>query len=361
MTALQGNLPQTNATVLIADDDYIVRHLLRHLLEKEGYIVKEVENGRQVLDVVQEMRPDVILLDAIMPDISGFEVCQSLQEMPGIADIPVLIITGLDDEENVDRAFDAGAVDYVTKPVNWPVLRQRVRRLLKTRELEALRDDLTQMIVHDMKNPIATIRGFAEMLLADFDDNPDVSDLLRRIYHNSNNLLEMTMMILDMGRIQEGKLTLKPHPRLVHEILEEVRDGFEWMSQNYQVQVQVADCAPTIEFSLDWSLIQRVLANLVSNAIKHSQAGGTVHLSCHCLPNSALRMSVTDQGEGIAEQDKSRIFEKFAQANERKKGSRIDTGLGLTFCKLATEAHGGLIELESTVGVGSTFTLIFPA
>src|SRR5689334_8106667 len=188
------------AHILIADDDISVRMLMRHVLEEEGYTVEEAEDGKQVLEMVQAMPFDLILLDAIMPEIDGFEVSRQLQTNPAAARIPVLIITGLNDEESVDLAFDVGAVDYITKPVHWPVLRQRVRRLLMSREAEKMRDNLTQMIVHDMKNPISTIRGFAEVLLDDMQAEPDATDLLQRIYHNSNNLLDMVMMILDIGR-----------------------------------------------------------------------------------------------------------------------------------------------------------------
>jgi two-component system, sensor histidine kinase and response regulator len=355
--------PPSGGTILIADDDTTVRILLRHVLEDEGYVIEEAANGKQALEMVQSNPPDLVLLDAIMPEIDGFEVVERMQTHPIASRVPVLIITGLDDDESVNHAFAVGAVDYVTKPVNWAVLRQRVRRLLNTRQLEKMRDNLTQMIVHDMKNPIATIRGFAEMLLSDADPASDNADLLARIYHSSNSLLDMTMNILDIGRLEEGKLTLERTTRCVAEVLEEVRQAFQWMASNYDVQLVAGTCDTDIHFMLDWNLIQRAIANLISNAIKHSKPGGTITVSCAGLfpPNATLKISVTDEGEGIDEQDKMRIFDKFTQASQRKRGSRTDTGLGLTFCKLATEAHDGRIELESTVGIGSTFTLAFPS
>src|SRR5713226_5074732 len=145
---------QLPVTVLIADDDITLRMVLRHLLEGEGYTVEQVH-------------PDLILLDAVMPNKDGFEVCAHLRTLPGYEHIPVLIMTGLDDDESIDYAFEVGAVDFVPKPMQWAVLRQRVRRLIAAQQLEKMRDNLIQMIVHDMKNPIATIRGFAELLLSE--------------------------------------------------------------------------------------------------------------------------------------------------------------------------------------------------
>jgi two-component system sensor histidine kinase/response regulator len=354
---------QLPATILVADDDANLRFMLRHLLEGEGYTVAEAEDGLQTWEMIGQIRPDLILLDAVMPEKSGFEVCNEIQALPAGERIPVLMLTGLDDEESVDRAFEVGAVDFVTKPMHWPVLRQRVRRLLTTRQIEQMRDNLIQMIVHDMKNPISTIRGFAEMLLAEDNNNELLNDSLTRIYHSSDRLLEMTMMILDIGRLEEGKLVLRRSTRAVYEILQEVKESYTWMATNYQVQIEVEGCDPGLTSALDWNLITRVLGNLLGNAIKHSPPDSTVQLCCVLAesPEPALHISVIDQGEGISEQDQSRIFEKFSQVSERRRGSRNDTGLGLTFCKLATEAHGGRIEVVSAIDQGATFTLIFPA
>jgi two-component system, sensor histidine kinase and response regulator len=262
----------------------------------------------------------------------------------------------------VDKAFEAGAVDYITKPIHWAVLRQRIRRLVQTRQLEKLRDDLTQMIVHDMKNPISTIRGYAQVLLEDPFEEDWRADAIARIYHSSTKLLDMTMMILDIGRLEENKLAIQRTERNVLEVMTEVKDSFDWVAHDRQISIEIENCDPSLSATLDWGLIQRVLANLVSNAFKHSPAGSTVTLSCNCTNADypRLHMSVTDQGEGIAVQDRARIFEKFTQATQRQGGTRNDTGLGLTFSKLATEAHGGVIELESEIGVGSRFTLSLP-
>src|SRR5258708_39823675 len=137
-------------TILIADDDPISRQMLRLFLQQDGYIIHEVEDGPEVIAMYESFQPDLILLDAMMPQMTGFEVCTRLQELPGGDQIPVLIITGLDDEESVDQAFAAGAADYITKPVHWPVLRQRLRRIIRNRQLKERRHDLMHVIVHHM-------------------------------------------------------------------------------------------------------------------------------------------------------------------------------------------------------------------
>src|SRR5258708_25182798 len=271
---------QFPVTVLVADDDTTLRMVLRHLLESEGYTVEEAQDGSQAEEMIQQLHPDLILLDAVMPHKDGFEVCAQLRTLPGSERIPVLIMTGLEDEASIDHAFEVGAVDFVPKPIQWAVLRQRVRRLIAGRQLEKMRDNLIQMIVHDMKNPISTIRGFAEVLLSETDMyDASTLDCLQRIYHTSNNLLDMTMLILDIGRLEEGKLTLQRAIQPVYPVLEEVKDNFAWMASNYQINLEIAECDPDLQFALDWGIMRRVLGNLISNAIKHSPQGTTVSLS----------------------------------------------------------------------------------
>src|SRR5258708_36027105 len=348
MTTQSGQ--NVRGAILVGDDDPTTRTLLRHLLETDGFVVEDAEDGLGVLEKYTTFQPDLVLLDAVMPEPDGFEVCQRLQQMPGGDRVPILIITALEDEASIERAFEIGAVDYVTKPVYWPVLRQRVKRLVESHHLEKMRDDLIQMIVHDMKNPISTIRGYAEVLLADPPQDAEMPDALTRIYHSSNNLLNMTMMILDIGRLEEGKMILEPVEGNLCSLLAEVKDSFEWMAQNYRVHIELAECDQSLRLTMDWPLIQRILANLVSNAIKHSQPEGRVWIASTYDPglSSTLRLSVQDEGEGISEQDQKRIFDKFTQAAGRKKGSRIDTGLGLTFCKLAIQGQGATIYLQIT-------------
>jgi signal transduction histidine kinase len=225
-----------------------------------------------------------------------------------------------------------------------------------------MRDDLTQMIVHDMKNPISLIRGYSDMLLQDPSSGQWRDDAISRIFQSSNKLLDMTMMILDIGRLEEGKLTLQRAPGSATQALREVKEGFSLAERDRHVNIEIESDSQDIIADLDWGLIQRVLSNLVSNAVKHSPEKSTILLSCGSVnrPDRYLVLSVTDHGEGIAAQDRERIFDKFTQAAARAHGSRTDTGLGLTFCKLATEAHGGTIELQSEVGVGSKFTLLLP-
>lgn len=150
--------------ILVVDDDHFMRDLLRELIEQEGYRVAEAENGQQGLDAYVSLKPDMVLLDAIMPVMDGFTCCTQLQKIPGSDRTPVLMITSLEDSRSVDRAFEVGAIDFVTKPINWPVLRQRVRRLLEQSQLyhklESANQELQRLAFVDGLTRVANRRGF---------------------------------------------------------------------------------------------------------------------------------------------------------------------------------------------------------
>jgi diguanylate cyclase (GGDEF)-like protein len=154
--------------ILIADDDKTTRIWLRHAMEQEGYQVVEAVDGSTCLAAFSELQPDVVLLDAMMPNIDGFTCCQQIQALPGGSSTPVLVITGLEDQASVDKAFSAGAADYVTKPIHWAVLRQRVRRLIQQvkmyQQLETMNQELQRLVSVDGLTQVANRRRFDEYL-----------------------------------------------------------------------------------------------------------------------------------------------------------------------------------------------------
>ncbi|MDZ8183863.1 MAG: PleD family two-component system response regulator [Nostoc sp. ChiSLP02] len=159
---------ESRSLVLIVDDEPFIRTILRSFLEREEYQIAEARNGIEALIKFNELQPDIVLLDAIMPDMDGFECCTQLHTLESSKHTPVLMITGLDDEESVDRAFEVGAMDYITKPIHWPVLRQRVKRLIQQsqlqQKLEAVNLELQRLVTIDGLTEVANRRGFEEYL-----------------------------------------------------------------------------------------------------------------------------------------------------------------------------------------------------
>jgi diguanylate cyclase (GGDEF)-like protein len=169
---MKPTVPQEPSLILIVDDEPFIRAQLRLSLQYEGYRTVEAQDGREALSVFHQLQPDIVLLDALMPDMDGFECCTRLQLLDQSKHTPVLMITGLEDKESVDRAFDVGAIDYVTKPIHWPVLRQRVKRLIQQshlqQKLEAANRELQRLVTIDELTQIANRRRFEEYCLQEW-------------------------------------------------------------------------------------------------------------------------------------------------------------------------------------------------
>jgi signal transduction histidine kinase len=350
-----------NALILIVDDDQTARLLLKWMLEQEGYTILEAENGQEALSVCHYNQPDLILLDAMMPLLDGFETCRQLRQIPFTEQLPILMVTALEDTISVEKAFEVGATDYITKPVHWPVLRHRVHRLLAHQEAEKMRENLTNMIVHDMKTPLGAITGLGGLLLEGHvgSFSEEQFDIIQRMVRNGQNLLEMTATILDVARLREGKLDLELRKMPVIEMFMQITDEIKYLALQRNITLQV-DAPPLGAATYDWNLLRRVIINLLTNAIKHSPTGSTIWLSARQQTNIGWVIMVKDEGEGIDLPDQTRIFEPFTQAKNRKGGWNNDSGLGLTFCKLVVEAHGGKIEVDSDLNAGTTFRLMLP-
>ncbi|MEH1812948.1 MAG: PleD family two-component system response regulator [Nostoc sp.] len=163
---MKATAQESQFLVLIVDDEPFIRLILRHFLEREGYQIVEAQNGIEAISVFNQLHPDIVLLDAIMPDMDGFECCTQLELLDCNKHTPVLMITGLEDQESVDRAFAVGAMDFVTKPIHWPVLRQRVKRLIQQsqlqQKLEAVNLELQRLVTIDGLTQIANRRRFEE-------------------------------------------------------------------------------------------------------------------------------------------------------------------------------------------------------
>jgi len=235
------------------------------------------------------------------------------------------------------------------------------RKNRELEELEKLKRDLTNMIVHDMKNPLTAIMGNIDLVLEGFggEVQPRQREFLERAKLNGDKLLGMISNLLDISKMEEGRLELKKAPFALREVVDEVVAGVRALAERDKKQILVEIPPDLPQLNADREMIRRVLVNLVSNAIKHTFEEGHIWITA-CSRDSEVWISVRDDGEGIPPEYHQKIFEKFSQVKEKKLGYKTDTGLGLAFCKLAVEAHGGRIWVESEVGKGSTFTFTIP-
>ena len=360
------------ASVLVVDDTVENLRVLSDLLGEQGYDVRAVTSGRQALQAVEHDPPDLILLDITMPDMDGFEVCRRLRATEWSKDVPVIFLTALTATADKLRAFDAGGVDYVTKPFQFEEVLARVRthvalRRAQTaladsyrglRALEQLRDDLVHMIVHDMRSPLTALQIDLNLLKGPAAALDDVSRQgLQAAVDSVKALNRMANDLLDVSRLEEGKMPIDRAEWDLTQIASEVRSALRNIDHERPIDIETAG---PVRATCDGSLVRRVLENLVSNGIRHTPAGSRIRISL-ASDRGRVRVEVHDQGRGVPPEAREKIFEKFGALQARHDRSYHSVGLGLAFCKLAIRAQGGTIGVDSGVPAGSTFWFELPA
>ncbi len=370
--------------ILIVDDQPVNVKLLSGILASEDYSVIEAYNGKEALEVVQKEKPDLVLLDVMMPQIDGFEVCRQLKEDRSTRLIPVLMVTALQDKEHRFQAMESGADDFLTKPVDRIELLIRVKSLLRIkkysddlvksyeilhkknqqlREIEQAREGLMHMIIHDLRSPLTIISGNLDICLMKLGSNVGLKPYIEKCQHYCSYLDEIIQSLLDVYKMEQGKLQLNKGKIDPWTLAIQARDQFLVQAEIKGVELKLDRLTSLPEVEMDQMLIGRVLSNLLDNAIRHTPENGIVRLTMEYRDqDSALYVRVIDSGEGLPEEYKDKIFDKFQQISLKKSDNPIGScGLGLTFSKMAVELHGGRIWVESTAEKeGCTFAFRIP-
>jgi signal transduction histidine kinase len=327
--------------------------------------------------MVEAAHPDCVLLDVRMPGMDGFAVCARIRALPQARDTPVLFLTALRDVDTFDHALRAGGDDFLTKPVRPTELVLRVQAALKLRRMNAelrenvdlmrrQRDDLMRMslqkerlssfVVHDLKNPVNSLDLHAQLLLRQTDLPPRARDSVLHIRSEARSLLRLILNLLDISKSEEGRLVTRLEPVAFDGMTAEIIEGFTVRAQDGHVTLArdlQADSAIA-----DGDLLRRVIENLVDNALRHAPPKSTVTISTRRLAD-AVEIRVADRGRGIPIEQRDRIFDHFVQGTTEEILTRTGRGLGLAFCRLAAQAHGGSIDVEDA-DPGAVFCVRLP-
>jgi len=350
------------STVLIVDDERSARDTLEALLFREGYELVFAASGHEALTLLQELTPDVILLDVMMPGMDGFEVCQRLKANEQWRHIPVILITALDRREDLVQGLDAGADDFLHKPVNGPELRARVRSMLRIKrqydELQAalrLREELSDMVVHDMRTPLTAILLHSGLLKRKLTKPGELKNV-EAIHTQARRLNSFINEMLMLAKMKAGKLILNRSDVDVNELVLKLEESHGDIARSKGIRLIVDLPEESHPIPLDVNLFQRVLDNLISNALKYSPAESqiTVRVEYPASQPPCVRILVLDEGPGIPEEHRHRIFDQF-EIVALKRGEMPQIGLGLAFCKMVVEAHGGRIFVQPNEPRGSVF------
>ena len=365
-------------TILVVDDNEANRSLARHTLEDEGYRVTLASGGAEAIASFERDPADCLLLDIRMPDVDGFAVCERIRTLPRGAEIPVVFLTAQRDVDTFDRALRVGGDDFLTKPVRPTELVVRVQTALELRRtrvelrehyelLKRQRDDVLRLqlqkerlmafVVHDLKNPVNSMDLHAQMLERDRALSESARESAAHIRAAARQLGRLILNLLDLSKADEGKLSPKRSDLDLQAMAMSVISDLEITAQAQNVTL-----VATLEgqrIRADQDLIRRTLANLVENAIRHAPPDTAVRITGSTVHGGTV-VRVADAGTGVPPVLRERIFDPFVQIEAGElPATRGGRGLGLTFCKLAIEAHGGSIWIEDA-SPGAVFAMRIP-
>jgi len=369
--------------ILVVDDEESVRILLKRILTEAGYDVVTAANGQEALDKVSQLQVRVVLSDIKMPGISGIEVLRKLTaDHP---DICVIMATAVTDTQTAIDIMKLGAYDYISKPFNRDDLLMRIQKAIEKLELEekikesaaelevAMRNaqvanqaksDFLASMSHELRTPLTSILGLSEVLQEEYFGklNSKQKQYLNDIQESGQHLLLLINDILDIAKIEAGKMELELGPVVVKELLENSLIMIKEKAGKHNIKLDV-DLAPEIKglkIQADERKLKQIIFNLLSNAVKFTPDGGRIQLGASC-EDEKLAVAVTDTGIGISVEKQEKVFQEFYQVEAGLKDKTPGTGLGLPLSRKMVEMHGGEIWCESEgEGKGSRFVFTIP-
>ncbi len=363
--------------ILAVDDDRVNLRILRGILTKEGYTAAEANTGERALELYAEFRPHLVLLDVMMSGIDGFETCRRLKSKYGEKCAPIIIVTAKNDSEDVVEGLAAGGADYLPKPFQPKEVAARIRTHLQNQHLaeqqHLLVDQLSKanaaknrflgMAAHDLRNPLASIRGISEFLKAGTVGpmTPDQLDLIETIHSASQSMLQMVNELLDVATIEAGELKITLKSEALDKLVSKCVTLTNMEAAKKETKIIFEPPKESMSLRIDLTKMRQVVDNLLSNSVKYSPPGSIItaliwrnEAETHC------NFSVRDQGPGIPDDERDKLFQDFSRLSVQPTGGEKSTGLGLAICRKIVEAHGGTIVAENLPDRGCEFRVSLP-
>ncbi len=360
--------------VLIVDDNPINLRIFRHILSNQNYRITEANNGLDALDMVETIRPDLVLLDVMMPGIDGFEVCRIIKSQDKNANMPVIFLSARNDVADIVKGFESGAVDYLAKPFNKAELLARLKthldfkftrdELIRTsihlQELNELKNRLFSIIGHDLRSPLSNVKMTLDFILRKIIDpsSPDFHETIQELSKTTDEMFSLLENLFGWSRSQSGTLEIVPEKINISELVNSLLASFSprIMGKEIVIDNQIDS---SVTAWADSSMIKAVLKNLISNALKYSYRGGKIMLSANRL-ESEVEIIFTDFGVGIEPERLNMLFNASKQVRTFGTENETGSGIGLMLCKDFIEKSRGTISIESTIGQGSRFCFRLP-
>ncbi len=339
-----------------------------HILKDIGYKVRPVPNGTLALKVAEKEKPDLVLLDIMMPDMDGFEVCRRFKEDPNLNDIPIIFISALNDTKDIVKALNSGGTDFITKPFQAEEVKARVANHLKLyqqkldlQKINAEKNKFFSIIAHDLKSPFSAFLGITQMLEEVLPDltKEEIQSFASNMRSSATTLFRLLENLLQWARIQQGLIPFVPKMEPLSLMVDESIFMISESAKNKEITV-LNSISEDLEVFADKNMLQTIIRNLVSNAVKFTPKGGEIIISAKPTDNKMIEISVKDSGIGMPPSMASNLFRLDVKSNRSGTEGEPSTGLGLVLCKEFVEGHGGQIKVDSEEGKGSVFSFTLP-
>lgn len=365
------------ALILVIEDEPTQRLITRDCLEEAGFRVEEEGNGEIGLDRARALRPDLVLLDVMLPGIDGFEVCRKIRQDETIAHTPVVLITGRDNINDVRQGFSMGANDFFSKPVRWNLLPTRIEFVLRATRLEQelrrskeaaeranlAKSSLLSTMGHELRTPLNAIIGFSELIKQQTYGPvgvPEYEEFIGDINSAGTLLLNGINDVLEIVNSESEELAPDLPASKLSDMLKQAISDTSSIAREKNIH-WACDVPPEpILIQGDRTRLVHAISNLLSNAAKFSRHDGTVSIKAEVSPGSGLLLSITDEGIGIDPTDLQRIMEPFEQVDGSLSRVYEGMGLGLPLARAAVHLHAGELTLSSTPGKGTKATIVLP-
>ncbi len=367
--------------ILIVDDNPINVDLLKEYLKGDEFLTISAYSGKEAVKLFREENPDLMILDIMMPEFDGFDVLNELSAERTLNYTPIIVLTALQNIGSIVQSLEMGADDFLSKPFSNIELLARVKSLLRTKTLndrikqyaievaennEKLNDllnwqkDMVNMIIHDLSNSIGTLQIAFHILEQKSEKSIETAPVIESIKSEIESISNLVVSMLDMSKIEAGKFPINLVDINVLELFNSIisKNKLLFKNKNIQLVFNHSNLKNT-KIKADDSLITRILTNLLINALKYSDENSKVEINLY-NENGYFVFEVSDEGRGIPDEHLDRIFDKYYQVSAMKEGTRRGIGLGLTFCKLAVEAHNGSITAKKNDISGVRFIIKLP-
>jgi signal transduction histidine kinase len=364
------NTSPKKSTILVVDDTPTNLSVLLDYLNQSGFKTLIAQDGEGALEQADFARPDIILLDVMMPGIDGFETCKQLKTNDTTKDIPIIFMTALSETVDKVKGFQYGAVDYITKPFQQEEVLMRITTHLtiqhqkkalndlnkKLLASNATKDKFFSIIAHDMRSAFTPMVGYSDLLIRASGELENAK--LLKYAHNMqlmiDNAHKLFKNLLDWARIQRGAMANKPNHFDLYSIgMSNIAFLLNTASQK-KIELKLDIEKNTLCFA-DNNMVDTILRNLISNAVKFTREGGTVSLISKFIDDNWVEISIIDDGVGIAPENQEKLFTIDSKHKSQGTAGEQGTGLGLILCKELVEKNGGKIWVTSQIDKGSRF------